>query len=145
MRIKDSALNIVAGGPAKGEKLLAFYFEYLSPFQINNLVAKDVSCLPSVPFFQMVVFQHIIIFVVSGYPENFEGQSCHPVQVIPQCFIVSLPEQSKVAADNDDIFFGQFKWKPTTLSFRKAAEIRMGITGNINHVSPHPFLIHDTE
>ena len=75
VRIKDSALNVVAGGPAKDEKFLAFYLKHLPPFQINDLIAKDMTNPPSVPFFQMVVLQHIIIFVVSGYPENLKGQS----------------------------------------------------------------------
>ena len=41
MRIKDSALNIVAGGPAKGEKFLAFYFECI--LRLNSAFFSEIQ------------------------------------------------------------------------------------------------------
>ena len=107
LTIQNFSLNVMGRCPSEGEKGLAVNLEGLSPFQQYHLVPDNVPRFPAMPFFQRIFPDHIIVFMVSLYPQNGVRFLRKIFTMILKSFILR-PAQSKISADNDVIFFCQF-------------------------------------
>ena len=78
---------------------MSINFKYLSTLKQNDFISYDMAYQTTMPFFQWIFCNHVIVFVIPLNPERCERPLGKPFTVPVKGFIVR-PAKSKVTGNN---------------------------------------------